>query len=161
MKIIQQDFKVSSKAFFTFFLLTTITFFYFVFTEDYNNSSRLLFNLIGCLFFLPVCLYTLYVFSQLYEFTSAEIIIKPLFGLLRQKHFPLNKIKNVEFLINNNTNIVDNINIYFSDKNCIKKLSIGSLQVNMEKIKLFLYTHIDNLEEIQITRKTVFKDYFK
>lgn len=85
MKIIQQDFKISSKIWCTLFLIALIIFTEGLINKNYDNAGKVFLGLFFGIIGLSLLLYNIYNFSFIYEFKQNEILIKPLFGLLGEK----------------------------------------------------------------------------
>lgn len=147
MKIIQQDFKISSKIWFIIFLVSTLGMIYIHVIEDYVNLSRIIYNLFTGIILISLFSYLTYIASFLSEFKQKEIIVAPLFGLFGKQTYLFKDLKKVEYSYSNRKNL-DMINLYFENNNYKKKVSISMIQVDPSKVKLFLYAHIDNLEDI-------------
>lgn len=97
MKLIQQDFKVSSKIWFIIFLVSTLIFIEGLIEKNYDNNGKIILGFIGGIFGLSLLLYNTYNFSFLYEFKQKEIVVKTLFGLLGEKKYSFEELKKIEY----------------------------------------------------------------
>lgn len=146
MKIIQQDFKIISPIWFILFLIFSIGLTYGFSLNKYNNLLHLIFGMVGIVIII-ICIIGTYQVSFIYYFKSTEIIALPLFGLFGRRVYSFKDLKKVEYAISPSDHI-EAIYLYF-EKNKIKgKISLSMLQIDMGKVKLFLHTHVENLEEI-------------
>lgn len=154
MKIIQQDFRIVSKGGFLFITLSLIFFSYaFIdsFSEDYhkNNLSLglMIFYITGASFLGTVHIWGIYQTACIYEFKQKEITVSPFFGLFGKKSYMLKDLTQVEYSINPR-DMFDRINLYFGNGKKKKRISINMFPSSLEEIKLFLYAHVENLEDI-------------
>jgi len=143
MKLIQQDFKISSKIWFSIFLGSALIFTDGILSSKYNTIWVILFNIIGGSLGLSLLLYNIYNFSFVYEFKQNEILIKPLFGLLGERKKIFKDLKKIEYSISPKGSL-DSINLYFAKS----KVSISMFQVDLSKVKLFLLANVEDFEEL-------------
>jgi hypothetical protein len=150
MNVIQQDFKGSSKILFIISLISIFVMASGLYEQNYSSIVRILFNILaggGALFMI---LWATYIFSYVYEIKQNQIIAGPLFGLFGKNIYYFKDLKKVEYSISPR-GLMDHIYLHFENGKK-HKLSINNVQVNSGKLKLFLYAHVSNLEEIAVDK---------
>lgn len=147
MKLIQQDFKISSKIWFSISLLVLGMVIKGLTVNDYDTVGRVLFNIVGGIFLISLVVYNIYYFSFMYEFKQQEIIVNRLFGILGKRKYSFKDLKKIEYSINPK-GTMDSINLYFENREYKSRISISMFQVELSKVRLFLYANVENFEEL-------------
>lgn len=147
MKLIQQDFKVTSKICFIISLLLFGMCIKGLSVKDYDTKGKIFLGCFGGVFLISLAVYNIYYFSFIYEFKQQEIIVNRLFGLLGKRVYSFKDLKKIEYSISPKGNM-DSINLYFENREYKKKISINMFQVDLSKIRLFLYANVENFESL-------------
>lgn len=151
MKIIQQNFKVNSKIGFFLSLIATILFilpYYFV---DDNSILMKIIGIFGMVI-IVASIYNTYIFSFTYEFKQNELITCSLFTFWKKRVYFFKNLKMVEYIINKQGTI-DTIYLYFKDKSFKNRVEITMFQVDLGRVRLFLFANVENFETLIVEKE--------
>lgn len=149
MNIIQQDFKVTSRIWFIFSLFATLFFAYAYYAADIDELGGIYFKLVTGSFVLSIAILNAYRMSFSYEFRQKELITCSLFTFWRKRIYGFKNLTKIECKINSR-GIIDTIYLYFGDESFKNRVGINMFQVDLGKVKLFLFANVENMEEILV-----------
>lgn len=156
MKIIQQDFEITTKIWFSFFLIITLIMMYASF-NGINSENKLgskVYLSIVSIVILSFLIIQTYWFSYTYEFKHNKLIAYSFLTFWKGKrNYYFTNLKRIEYIVSPHGRIYT-IYLYFGNDSLKNRVRISGGKEDIGNVRLFLFAHVENMDVLVVETRS-------